>query len=669
MSTDAAPGFLETEIIRESLIAVVNEMRANMIRASYSPIIYEGHDFSCCLMKGDGRQVALGRDDHPLHMLAVPVSTAAILAGFGGGIVDGDVFLHNDPYTGGTHLNDMLMLWPVFIAGRLMFFAAVRCHWNDVGGMTPGSLSGRVTDAYQEGLRVQPAKVVSAGVLNTAFTELLFNNMRNAEERRGDFDSMMGACSKAADRLRSVAQKFGASRVEAAMEVMLERAEQAMRRLISGLPDGSYHAEGFLESNGHTPEPLAIRLCLTIAGDEVTADFTGTSAQTAGPTNVGPAMAPSSVFSVLKAFLDPATPINHGAYAPVRVIAPERSFINARLPAPCGGMAEVKFGIDSVVAAALMQIPGIDRVGDCKGTANHYHVSGGTDDVSDPFILYEWPAGGTGGIAGMDGNNAVRTYLEGDFNSIQSVEVIEAGLPVRIESLTIHEGSCGDGRDRGGFGLRRTVRLLAPKGQLSVLSERNSLPSYGVDGGGAPWPNGFTVHRDGVVLQPSAIPGKVSGFPLRQGDLVVVETSGGGGCGDPLMRDPARVMEDVRQGYLTAGQAERRYGMVAGPAEATASCRAALLQARVIARVQVQAAELFEGTRRMLRVHPATAAAAGLQPGDVAELALSRGASQRFWVRHDEDVAPSAVVMGPSSAAMLAGAKRVWLRALPQGRP
>jgi N-methylhydantoinase B len=667
MAEPPAPGFLEIEIIRESLIAVVNEMRANMIRASYSPIIYEGHDFSCCLMKGDGRQVALGRDDHPLHMLAVPVSTAAILAQFGDGIVPGDVFLHNDPYTGGTHLNDMLMLWPVFIAGRLMFFAAVRCHWNDVGGMTPGSLSGRVTDIYQEGLRVQPTKVVSAGVLNTAFMDMLFGNMRNSEERRGDFDSMLGACGKAAERLQRVAQKFGPDRVEAGMLVMLERAEQAMRRLISRLPDGSYTAEGFLESNGHTPEPMAIRLCLTIAGDAVTADFTGTSPQTAGPTNVGPAMAPSSVFSVLKAFLDPGTPINHGAYAPIHVIAPERSFINARLPAPCGGMAEVKFGIDSVVAAALMQIPTIDRVGDCKGTANHYHVSGGADEMSDPFILYEWPAGGTGGIAGMDGNNAVRTYLEGDFNSIQSVEVIEAGLPVRIESLMIHEGSCGDGRDRGGFGLRRTVRLLAPQGLLSVLSERNRLSSYGVDGGGAPLPNGFTVHRDGAVLQPSAIPGKVSGFKLRQGDLVVVETAGGGGCGDPLTRDPAKVMTDVRQGYLTPHQAESRYGVVPGSEAATLSRRQAMRQARVIVRVQVQPEEMFEGTRRMLRIHPATAAAAGLQPGDVAELALTQGASQRLWVRCDDAAAPDRVIMGPSSAAMLAGAKSVWLRALRPG--
>ena len=257
---------LDIEIIRESLIAVVNEMRANMIRASYSPIIYEGHDFSCCLMRGDGAQVALGRDDHPLHMLAVPVSTAAILADFVGDIEDGDVFLHNDPYTGGTHLNDMLMLRPVFVAGRLLFFAAVRSHWNDVGGMTPGSLSGRVTDIYQEGLRVQPTKVVARGTVNAPFIDLLLGNMRNAAERRGDFDAMLGVCAKAADRLVALAHKFG-DRLDDAMGVMLARAERTMRDRIAELPDGEYRAEGFLESNGHTPEPLAIRLCLTIAGE------------------------------------------------------------------------------------------------------------------------------------------------------------------------------------------------------------------------------------------------------------------------------------------------------------------------------------------------------------------------------------------------------------------
>ena len=610
------------EIIREALIAVVNEMRANMIRASYSPIIYEGHDFSCCLMGGDGRQVALGRDDHPLHMLAVPVSTAAVLADFAGQIGEGDLFLHNDPYTGGTHLNDMLMLAPVFVDGVLMFFAAARVHWNDVGGMTPGSLSGRVTDIYQEGLRVPPTKVVAAGQVNQPFLELLFGNMRNSAERRGDFDSMLGVCRKATDRLHALCGKYGRGAVTDATTTMLARAEAAMRRLIAALPDGAYRAEGYLESNGHSPEPLMIRLCLTIAGDEVTADFTGTSPQTAGPTNVGPAMAPSSVFSVLKAFLDPATPINGGAYVPVHVIAPERSFINARSPAPCGGMAEVKFGIDSVVAAALMQAAGTERVGDCKGTANHYHVSGGEDAVADPFILYEWPAGGTGGIAGMDGNNAVRTYLEGDFNSIQSVEMIEAGLPVRIEELSIREGSCGDGRDRGGFGLRRTVRLLAARGQLSVLSERNRLAPYGVDGGGAPDPNRFTVRRGDAVLEPSPIPGKVSGFPLQRDDLVVVETSGGGGCGDPLARDPARVAADVAGGYISASQAASRYGVVLHDGAATAVRRAAIGDARVTVAVSFLPGELFEGTRRLLRVAPGMA---GLAEGDVAEFGAEPG--------------------------------------------
>ncbi len=655
---------LDIEIIRESLIAVVNEMRANMIRASYSPIIYEGHDFSCCLMRGDGAQVALGRDDHPLHMLAVPVSTAAILADFVDHIEDGDVFFHNDPYTGGTHLNDMLMLRPVFVAGRLLFFAAVRSHWNDVGGMTPGSLSGRVTDIYQEGLRVQPTKVVARGTANAPFIDLLLGNMRNAAERRGDFDAMLGVCAKAADRLVALAHKFG-DRLDDAMGVMLARAERTMRDRIAELPDGEYRAEGFLESNGHTPEPLAIRLCLTIAGEAVTADFTGTSPQTAGPTNVGPAMAPSSVFSVLKAFLDPTTPINHGAYAPVRVIAPVGSFINARLPAPCGGMAEVKFGIDSVVAAALMQMPGVERVGDCKGTANHYHVSGGT---GDPFIMYEWPAGGTGGIAGMDGNNAVRTYLEGDFNSIQSTEVIEAGLPVRIESLAIREGSCGDGRDRGGFGLRRAVRLLAPQGSLSVLSERNVLASYGVDGGGAPWPNRFTVQRGAAVLAPSPIPGKVSGFALQRDDVVIVETSGGGGCGDPLTRDPARVAGDVGQGTLTVDQAAARYGVVlaaGGPdGAATETLRERIARDRVFVRPRFVPEDRLEGTRRLLRISTATAAAAGLAAGDPAELVPVQGAALRLWVQCDPAMEDRVALLGPAARAMLADAGPLWLRPL-----
>ena len=306
---------VELELIRESLIAVVNEMRANIIRSSYAPIIYEGHDFSCALLTADGRQAAQGLADHPIHIFAVPYSTQQVVATFGSDINEGDLFLHNDPYTGGTHLNDILMLQPVFFDGRLTMFAAMRCHWNDVGGMTPGSLSGRVQEIIQEGLRIEPTRISERGVLNEPFMKLLFDNMRGRAERLGDFNAMLGTGRKAEEHLKRLYQRFGQGLVEG-VEELIARSERQLRHRISECPDGDYLAEGYIESDGVNPEPLIVKLKLTIRQDEITADFRGTSLQTNGPTNCGPAMALNGVGTIVKAFLDPKTPINQGSFQP-----------------------------------------------------------------------------------------------------------------------------------------------------------------------------------------------------------------------------------------------------------------------------------------------------------------------------------------------------------------
>jgi N-methylhydantoinase B len=235
---------VQLELIRESLIAVVGEMRANIIHASYAPIIYEGHDFSCALMAADGRQVAQGLADHPIHIFAVPYSTREVVKAFGDDIHEGDLFLHNDPYTGGTHLNDVLLLHPVFFEGRLAMFAAIRCHWNDVGGMTPGSLSGRVREIVQEGIRIAPTRICDRGVMNRGVLDLLFNNMRGPAERRGDFNAMLGTGRKAAEHLGRLFARFGGRALLDAVEELIARAERQMRVRIAECPDGDYYAEG-----------------------------------------------------------------------------------------------------------------------------------------------------------------------------------------------------------------------------------------------------------------------------------------------------------------------------------------------------------------------------------------------------------------------------------------
>ena len=626
---------VQLELIRESLIAVVNEMRANIIHSSYAPIIYEGHDFSCALMSADGRQVAQGLADHPIHIFAVPYSTQQVVAKFKDDINEGDLFLHNDPYTGGTHLNDVLMLQPIFFDGALGMFAAMRCHWNDVGGMTPGSLSGRVNEIIQEGIRIEPTKICDRGVVNEPFMNLLFNNMRARSERLGDYNAMVGTGRKAEEHLQRLFKRFGGGLL-GGIEELIARSERQLRAKISERPDGDYFAEGYIESDGTNPDPLVVKLKLTVKGDEIIADFAGTSAQTNGPTNCGPAMALNAVGTIVKSFLDAKTPINQGSFNPITVISEPGTFINARNDAPCGGMAECKFLIDSVVASAMGKVAPEMTVGDLKGGANHIIISG-SDPRGSNYIHYEWPAGGTGASDGTDGSNAVRSYNEGDFNSIQSVEMVEAQFPLRIERCEIRESACGDGEFRGGFGLRRDVKILGRTGALSVLSEKNVIPPYGVEGGSNGAANSFTVIRDGEITQPSPVPGKVSGFPLKTGDVVREETAGGGGYGDPLKRDPELVRTDVAEGYLSVGEAAHRYGvMIDGDkvdTAATEAKRAALSKSKISVAVELSNEEMTDGPRRQFLVPKSLATSLNVGDGDLIEIFTGRGSPLRAWAR------------------------------------
>jgi len=625
------------ELVRESLVAVVKEMRANIIHSSYSSIIYEGHDFSCALVSADGRLLAQSLDDNPLHIFAVPHSAREIVRVFSGDIHEGDVFLHNDPYTGGTHLNDVLMLYPVFSGGKPVLFAAARCHWGDVGGSTPGSLSGRVTEILQEGIRIVPTRICEKGKLNEPFLELLFQNMRNPAERRGDFKTMLGTSRKAEQHVQRLLTRFGAEKLLSSIDELMRRSEQVMRERIRACPDGVYYAEGYIESNGNDHEPIVARLKLTIDGDRMIADFSGTAPQTKGPTNVGPSMAPNAVCTIAKAFLDPKTSINHGSFEPIEVIAPVGSFINARWPAPCGGMVEVKALLDSLMVAALGQAMPEMIAGALKGGANHTLI-GGNDPKWGSFLFYEYPAGGTGASKDLDGGTVVRAFSDGDFNSVQSIEVIESSLPLRVESYGIRENSCGDGKNRGGFGMRRCIRVLSDSASLSILSDRNVIPPYGVMGGVYGAPNHFVVKRGEKLVEPSAHPGKVAGFSLSDGDIVVMETAGGGGYGDPLERDPEKVLKDVALGYLSADEAFRRYGVSIGPnlridLEATRKKREEIRSARVFLSLQLVNTELVEGFKRIVEIPRAAATRLSVTEGALVEIVTPDHASPRAWVR------------------------------------
>ena len=624
------------EVLRETFVSTVREMRVTLVRTAYSSILYEGEDFSCVLMDGDAQIVSMSKgQDHPLHIVPIGWSMKAVRDKFGDDIHPGDIFLHNDPYTGGTHLNDVAMIYPLFADGRLFVFPVVRAHWGDVGGMSPGSLSGAATEIFQEGVRIPPIRVVDRGRPNQAALDLIFANMRGVREREGDFQAMIGTCRKAAERIEALTAQHGAATIRAAVSELMDRAETRMRRAITALPDGEYRYEAHLESGKERLEPLTVRARVVVAGDAATVDLTGTSPQTAGPTNVGPAMAPTGAFTIFKAFLDPGSDVNSGAFRPLTVITPPGTIVNANPPAPCGGMVEVKYCVEAAVMGALAQALEGKVTGDLKGGGNHCYVGGPHPRTGETFIFYEYPAAGTGAFYEGDGSNSVRTWTESDMTTIQPVEAIEQLYPLRVERTALREDSGGAGRWRGGLGLARDVRILAPGGQLSVLAEKAVLPPVGVCGGGAGATNRFWVRRDGHPLQPSALPGKVSGFPVLPGDIVVMETSGGGGFGDALERDPAQVMADIREGYVTATAAESIYGIVTTgdrvDPSATAARRATLRAART--HVRLTAAKGLQTDRgRSLRLDPETAKRLGIVPGAIVELVNPIGAPLRAWV-------------------------------------
>ena len=624
------------EVIRETLVSTVREMRVTLVRTAYSSILYEGEDFSCVLMDGDASIVAMSKgQDHPLHIVPIGWSMKAVRDRFGDDIHPGDMFLHNDPYTGGTHLNDVALIMPLFAAGRLFIFPVVRAHWGDVGGMSAGSLSGGATEIFQEGVRIPPIRIIDQGRPNEAALELIFANMRGPRERRGDYHAMIGTCRKAAERVEGLAAKYGAGTVRAAVAELMNRAEGRMRRAIAALPDGEYVYEAHLESGRERLEPLTVRARVAVAGETITVDLAGTSPQTAGPTNVGPAMAPTGAFTIIKSFLDPGSDVNSGAFRPLTVLTPRGTIVNADPPAPCGGMVEVKYCVETAVMGALAQALDGRVAGDLKGGGNHCYV-GGPDPQhpGETFIFYEYPAGGTGGFEGGDGSNTVRTWTESDMTTLQPIEAVEQLYPVRVEATALREDSGGPGRWRGGLGLTRAVRILAPHTRLSVLAERAVLPPFGVCGAGAGATNRFWIRRDGRAMQPSPLPGKVSAFPLNEGDVLFMESSGGGGFGDPLERDPALVLADLAEGYVTAVAAEAIYGVVlregALDPAATAACRAARRASRH--RVRIAAGDVTAPRGRAIRLDEATARALGVGPGGVVELVNPRGAPLRAWI-------------------------------------
>ncbi len=648
---------ITAELVQARLSSIVREMRTIIIRTAYSRMIIEGHDFSSAVLTPQGDLVAASELEQPTHISALSWSARALIAKYGDDIGPGDLYLHNDPYTGGSHLNDVGLFYPVFRGERPLAIIGVMAHWQDVGGMVPGSLSGNARDIYQEGIRIPSLRIARRGVWLDEVLELLFANVRQPDDRRGDLSAMEGACRIAERRLHAMADRFGDATVPVAFEALLARGERRMRDAIARLPDGVYAYQTYLDNSGESAEPLLLRLKLTVSGDEIHADFTGSAPQVAGPANLGPAPATTATFTMAKALLDPSGPINAGAQRPLKITAPLGSVVNARPPAACGAIGEVRRALESLVVGTLgMAIP--ERlVGDLKGASNLISIGGRHPTQQEDFLFVEFPAGGTGGTSRTDGNNSMRNFAEGDISSIQPIEAVEASCPLRVERMLLRQDSGGPGRRRGGLGLQREIRLLAPEAQLSVLSDKNVIPPYGVRHGWTGAPNRFTVLRDGEEIEPSPLPGKVTGFALRAGDVVIERTAGGGGYGDPLEREPQPVVRDVVFGYVSAATAEAVYGVAlrdgTHDVEATAALRTELRAQRVVLRTTLVDAEERAGSRLTLHFAPSTAQQLGVSDDDLVEVARDHGPSLLGWASIAADVPEGTCALAASAASLL----------------
>lgn len=668
---------ITVEVITERLIAIVREMRATMVRTAYSMTIYEMKDFSCGLFDAQRRLVAQS-EDLPAHVVPMPWSVRAILDDFEGDVQPGDIFLMNDPYRGGTHLNDVTMLYPIFDGDELLFFAANRSHWDDVGGMVPGSMSGRATEVLQEGVRIPPIKVFEGGRPVQSALSLLFANMRVPDERQGDFRAMLATCRTAERRARELLARYGRETVLACIDRNIARTSERMRERIRAAEDGTYYAEDYLEFyHGGVLDPVLLRLELTVRDGTIHADFAGTSPQVSGVVNASLAVSAAGVVIALKALFDPHDPINHGTFEPISFASPPGTVVHAVPPVPCGAHAEIRRRAISLTIAALAAALPERIAGDMQGTSNHTLIGGIDDRSGQTYVFYEVPVGGAGGFAEHDGPSVFGTVDWADNTPILPAEAIEVDYPLEVQRTEMRPDSCGHGRRCGGFGVQLEIGVLSRQATFSLVSDRAIVPPYGVLGGTSGAPNAYAI-RHGGQLTALPTPGKASGIALEHGDVVVACTAGGGGYGDPLDREPERVAAHVAAGYLSPAVAAEQYGVIldargqvdlAATQDRRVALRAARPRLRVVAEEESCIGVL--GRHRLCRIHAATAERLDLADDDLVELLGVYPVPLRGWVRRTAGVPQGAVAVDPWGQRILGcgAGSEVWLRPLRRRQP
>ncbi len=542
-------------VVKNALDSIVDEVAHTVLRTARSEIVKDVMDYSAAICDADGNMIAQAKTI-ALHLGAVPEAIQAILAQYEGDIHEGDVIILNDPYQGGMHLPDIFMFTPIFHEGSLEGHSVVICHHTDVGGRVPGSNASDSTEIFQEGLRLPVLKLYDRGVLNVAVHGIIERNVRVPDRVLGDLKAQRAACHVGGRELAKLISRYGRDAARTYFAELLDYAERMAREDIRSWPDGTYRFADHIDDDGLSDEPIPIRVAITVDGDQLIVDYEGSSKQVKAALNATKSYTNSCSYLSVRCVLNGDVPNNEGVFRCIDVRAPEASVLNPVMPAPCAARALTGYRVMDTMFGALAQIVP-DRVPAAGEGGNTVIAIGGYAPDRKPFIIVDMVCGCWGGRPHKDGVDAVTNPSQNLSNT--PVETLERQHPVRVEDYGLIPDSGGAGEFRGGLGVRRSYRLLADEAGLQLRSDRTRFAPYGLGGG---HPGRKTVNwledPDGTRRD---LPGKVT-MPLTKGQLVVHEQAGAGGFGDPLKRDPHRVLADVMDGKLSEGAARSLYGIV-----------------------------------------------------------------------------------------------------------
>jgi N-methylhydantoinase B len=582
MSASPAIDPVLLEVLRNRLEAIADEMELTLLKSAASPIVKEGLDASAALFTMRGETIAQAAAI-PIHLGALQCAAQRIVRAFPPERMrDGDAFLLNDPYDGGTHLPDITLAVPVFSEERAVALACTMCHHQDVGGRTPGSVPTDATELYQEGVIIPPTQLFRAGELDDNLFALLARNVRLPDVFTGDLMAQVAAGRLGGIRLRELFAAHGTDSVLDYIEELLTRAETLTRREIEAIPDGEYGFEDYLDNDGvELGRRVRIAVTVRVSGSSMTFDFTGTDAQVRGPFNAVPASTLSAVYYAIRAISDPSIPNNGGCFRALDAVLPEGTVVNPRPPAPVScRTATIKRIADAILGALVRALPHRMPAAN-SGTLLVMAFGGHDPETGRPFVASDLAAGGMGARPRKDGIDVIETDVSNCMNI--PVESVEMSFPLRVRRAGLWTDSGGAGQFRGGLGLTKVFEATTTDVMVSHRGERFASAPWGLYGGG-PGRSGhaFILRKDGGREE---LPSKKM-IVLRPGDQLWEYIAGGAGHGDPLERDPERVLTDVLDGKVSREAARETYGVALAPGDdavdegRTKECREALRRQR-----------------------------------------------------------------------------------------